>query len=230
MVPLQFGGVPGGIELLVIGLVFLLLFGIPLVVVVVVGVLWLRSRGTDDGTEQRVAELEREVERLREQLDDTDERTDPAGDAPAESDECPPSVDGVEVHPCLGDELAGVRDDFGPGVVVERQANQPGDLHDRDVVDALAIRPFPPDDDVTGKQAADPHRLVEQIRRREPGGDAEIRVEERLADVSDRGGKMFRALSPVAVTTAPSRTSPHHSPAVGTGPVPRTSRTASVNS
>jgi len=86
MVPLQLVGVPGGVELLVIGLVFLLLFGIPLVVVVVVGVLWLRSRGTDDGTEQRVAELEREVERLREQLDDTDERTDPAGDAPAESD------------------------------------------------------------------------------------------------------------------------------------------------
>ena len=67
---LAFGGVPGGPELLILLVVFVLLFGVPLVVIAgVVVFLKLRSDGeeTDD---DRVAELEAEVERLREKVGD----------------------------------------------------------------------------------------------------------------------------------------------------------------
>lgn len=56
-----FAGVPGGMELLVIGLIALLLFGVPAVLLVVVGARWF-------GRESRIEELEREVNRLRENV------------------------------------------------------------------------------------------------------------------------------------------------------------------
>ena len=66
MVPLQMG-VPGGAEVLVILLVSVLLFGVPLVLLVGGGFLYLRSKGN---REDRIDELEREVEHLKAELDD----------------------------------------------------------------------------------------------------------------------------------------------------------------
>jgi sec-independent protein translocase protein TatA len=63
--PAQFG-VPGGPELLIILLVLLLL-GVPVVAVAAAGVLLFRGRSDRD---ERIAELEAEVERLRDRLDD----------------------------------------------------------------------------------------------------------------------------------------------------------------
>ncbi len=67
MVPIQFGGVPGGPELLVILLIVLLLLVVPLGLVVLAVVFGVRIFGGDDTTEleDRVAELERELERER---------------------------------------------------------------------------------------------------------------------------------------------------------------------
>jgi sec-independent protein translocase protein TatA len=74
MVPLQMG-VPGGPELLVILLVLLLLFGIPLVLLGVGGFVYLRAN-TDDDTEERIAELEGEIETLKSELDAGGQSTD----------------------------------------------------------------------------------------------------------------------------------------------------------
>ncbi|MFC5279849.1 preprotein translocase subunit TatA [Halorubrum rubrum] len=59
-------GVPGGPELLIILLVLLLL-GVPVVAVAAAAVLLFRGRSDRD---ERIAELEAEVERLRDRLDD----------------------------------------------------------------------------------------------------------------------------------------------------------------
>jgi hypothetical protein len=61
MVPL-FPGMPGGIELLVIFVMMLMLFGVPVVVVLLGGAAWLRS---NDASDERIEELEEEVEQLR---------------------------------------------------------------------------------------------------------------------------------------------------------------------
>jgi sec-independent protein translocase protein TatA len=66
-VPL-FPGVPGGPELLIILLVIVIL-GIPLSAVILVALGVTRLRSGDDDREERIAELEREVERLREDRD-----------------------------------------------------------------------------------------------------------------------------------------------------------------
>ena len=63
--PAQFG-VPGGPELVIIALVLVLLT-VPAVVVAAVAVLFFRGRSERD---ERIAELEAEVERLRDRLDD----------------------------------------------------------------------------------------------------------------------------------------------------------------
>ncbi|TKX77922.1 preprotein translocase subunit TatA [Halorubrum sp. SD626R] len=72
-----FGGVPGGPELLILLIIFVLLFGVPVAVIAgVVLILKLRSGG-EEADADRIAELEAEVERLREQVDDgPDERDD----------------------------------------------------------------------------------------------------------------------------------------------------------
>jgi len=73
-----FGGVPGGPELLILLIIFVLLFGVP--VAVIAGVLLvLKLRSDGDGSEaDRIAELEAEVERLREKVDE--EPDGPDGD------------------------------------------------------------------------------------------------------------------------------------------------------
>ena len=84
MVPLvpAFGGVPAGPELVIILIVFVLLFGVPLVLIAgAVLFLTLRSDGEEAGDADRIAELEAEVERLRDQVDDEpDDRDDEPND------------------------------------------------------------------------------------------------------------------------------------------------------
>jgi sec-independent protein translocase protein TatA len=75
-----FGGIPVGPELLIILIVAALLFGVP-VVLVAGAVLYLATRSEDEtanaetadsetADDDRIAELEAEVERLREQVGD----------------------------------------------------------------------------------------------------------------------------------------------------------------
>jgi sec-independent protein translocase protein TatA len=75
-----FGGVPGGPELVIIMVIAVVLFGVPLVLVAA-AVLYLATRSDDEATtaeaataetadDDRIAELEAEVERLREQVGD----------------------------------------------------------------------------------------------------------------------------------------------------------------
>ena len=58
---LQFG-VPGGPELLIVLLIAVLVFGLPVLLIGVVGFLYLRSDGDD--YEERISELESEIARL----------------------------------------------------------------------------------------------------------------------------------------------------------------------
>ncbi|EMA61258.1 sec-independent protein translocase component TatA [Halorubrum distributum JCM 13561] len=79
-----FGGVPGGPELIIILIIAVVLFGVPLVLVAG-AVVYLATRSDDEtangeattaetADDDRIAELEAEVERLREQVgDDPDE-------------------------------------------------------------------------------------------------------------------------------------------------------------
>jgi sec-independent protein translocase protein TatA len=67
MVPLQMG-IPGGLELIIVLLIALVLFGLPILLLGVGGFLYLRSR-TDDETAERVAELEAEIDDLERELD-----------------------------------------------------------------------------------------------------------------------------------------------------------------
>jgi len=67
MVPLQMG-IPGGPELLVILLIMVVLFGVPLVLLGVGGFVYLRSNADDD-TQERIAELEGEIDQLKSELD-----------------------------------------------------------------------------------------------------------------------------------------------------------------
>lgn len=64
MLPL-FPGMPGGLELLVIFVMMVILFGVPFVVILVGGAAWLQSK--DDTDEERIERLEREVDELRAQ-------------------------------------------------------------------------------------------------------------------------------------------------------------------
>ncbi|MFB6267658.1 MAG: preprotein translocase subunit TatA [Halodesulfurarchaeum sp.] len=62
-------GVPGGLELVVVLLVFFLLFGVPATLLVVLGYRHVRKRapGTDD---ERIDRLEREVSELRDRIEE----------------------------------------------------------------------------------------------------------------------------------------------------------------
>ena len=75
-----FGGVPGGPELIIILVIAVVLFGVPLVLVAA-AVVYLATRDEDEtangetatgerADDDRIAELEAEVERLREQVGD----------------------------------------------------------------------------------------------------------------------------------------------------------------
>jgi sec-independent protein translocase protein TatA len=71
MLPLQVG-VPGGMELVVIFIIAVLLFGVP--IVLLAGGLYLyRQAQSDDSASEEVESLRREVERLREEVDRLDD-------------------------------------------------------------------------------------------------------------------------------------------------------------
>ena len=69
MVPLlpAFGGVPAGPELIIILIIFILFIILPAVVIAAV-LLFLKTRS--GGNDERIEELEAEVERLREKVED----------------------------------------------------------------------------------------------------------------------------------------------------------------
>lgn len=73
-------GAPGGPELLIMLFMIVFMIGVPLAVIA--GAIWLftgRTNG-DDSTDQRVAELEREVDRLQREVDRLEsEREDATG-------------------------------------------------------------------------------------------------------------------------------------------------------
>jgi sec-independent protein translocase protein TatA len=61
--------IPGGPELIVVLLIAILLFGIPLLLIAVVGALYLRAEdGGDDDVAERVADLEAEIAALRAEI------------------------------------------------------------------------------------------------------------------------------------------------------------------
>lgn len=66
-------GIPGGVELIVILLLFVLLFGVPLTLLAVLGYRVLGTSGDSAVSEERVEELESEIETLRERIEETDE-------------------------------------------------------------------------------------------------------------------------------------------------------------
>ena len=66
-------GIPGGVELIVILLIFVLLFGVPLTLLVILGYTVLGDSGESSVSEDRLEELESEVELLRERIEETDE-------------------------------------------------------------------------------------------------------------------------------------------------------------
>jgi len=71
MVPLQVG-IPGGMELIIIFIIAILLFGVP--IVLVAGGLYLyRQTQSDRPATEEIASLRREVERLRDEIDQLDD-------------------------------------------------------------------------------------------------------------------------------------------------------------
>lgn len=63
--------VPGAVELVVLLLVAILVFGIPLLLIAVVGALYLRAAGdSDEDVDERIAELEAEIASLRAELEE----------------------------------------------------------------------------------------------------------------------------------------------------------------
>jgi sec-independent protein translocase protein TatA len=60
--------IPGGPELIVVLLIAILLFGIPLLLIAVVGALYLRAEDGDDDVAERVADLEAEIAALRAEI------------------------------------------------------------------------------------------------------------------------------------------------------------------
>lgn len=72
MVPvaLAFVGMPGGVELLVILLIFVLLFGIPITILLVLGFKFTQRASEEPATDERIEELEADVSALKERLED----------------------------------------------------------------------------------------------------------------------------------------------------------------
>jgi len=63
---------PGPPEFVIMLVVALVLFGIPLVLVLVLGTLWIRSNQDDEEVTRQLAELQAEVHELRTELQDDD--------------------------------------------------------------------------------------------------------------------------------------------------------------
>lgn len=65
-------GMPGGIELLVVLFVLFVLFGVPATLLVLLGYKHLRD-STDSDTDERLSELESEIEQLKARLEAEEE-------------------------------------------------------------------------------------------------------------------------------------------------------------
>jgi sec-independent protein translocase protein TatA len=76
---LQVMGLPGGVELLIILVMMIVMFGVPLVVVLGGGYAWFRSQ---EKSRERVERLENEVSQLRDELREADV-TDPDSEGDA---------------------------------------------------------------------------------------------------------------------------------------------------
>lgn len=60
---------PGGLELAVVALILFLLFGVPLTLVLVLGYRFVAGQADVEATDERIEDLEAEVEDLRERLE-----------------------------------------------------------------------------------------------------------------------------------------------------------------
>lgn len=70
--PLLVVGMPGGLELLLVLFVLFVLFGVPATLLVILGYKHIRS-SADAGTEERLAELESDIEQLEARLEADEE-------------------------------------------------------------------------------------------------------------------------------------------------------------
>ncbi|MFW5937436.1 MAG: preprotein translocase subunit TatA [Halanaeroarchaeum sp.] len=66
-------GIPGGLELIIILVIFILLFGVPLTLLLILGYKVLDRSPEATADEERIAELESEVQALRERIEEDDE-------------------------------------------------------------------------------------------------------------------------------------------------------------
>lgn len=70
LLPAFVGGMPGGMELLIIFFIMALLFGVPVVLALFLGYRYVRGQAAETEKEERIAELESELSELREQVDE----------------------------------------------------------------------------------------------------------------------------------------------------------------
>lgn len=76
-VPAFVGGMPGGVELLVIFVVMLLLFGVPVALAVILGYRYVSGQSGSSATDERIEELESELETLQAQVDEVSSSQSP---------------------------------------------------------------------------------------------------------------------------------------------------------
>ncbi len=70
--PILVLGMPGGLELLLVLFVFFVLFGVPAALLVLLGYKHIRG-SADDRTDERLSELESDIERLEARLEGDEE-------------------------------------------------------------------------------------------------------------------------------------------------------------
>lgn len=98
------GGLPGGVELLIVLFIMFLLFGLPVALALFLGYRYVRGQSSTTSRDERIAELEAELETLREQVEtaspaDDEGSVTTGGTTSAESDEptsVEPTVDGSD--------------------------------------------------------------------------------------------------------------------------------------
>lgn len=88
LLPAFVGGMPGGMELVIIFFIMVLLFGIPVVLALFLGYRYVRGQSASTEKDERISELESELAELREQV----ESTTHTGEGTADSDGPGPGV------------------------------------------------------------------------------------------------------------------------------------------
>lgn len=68
LVPAFVGGMPGGVEVFVVFLIAFLLFGVPVALAVLLGYRYVTGQQQNRATDERIDDLESEIETLREQV------------------------------------------------------------------------------------------------------------------------------------------------------------------